>query len=156
MEFTRSIVMQQILEEEQTGIGAVMRDAEGDVMMAMCQTIEGSHEVEVKEAMVAKQALIIAIEGGLFRVLLETDNLKLSQHIKKKRVDRNNFGTIVKDILGLSERCESFKVSHVKRSGNMVAHQLAKVSKKYGEMRVWVEEAPEEVQDLVTVDFSHI
>ncbi|KAL2903057.1 3-methyl-2-oxobutanoate hydroxymethyltransferase [Bienertia sinuspersici] len=133
-----------------------MRDAEGDVMMAMCQTIEGSHEVEVKEAMAAKQALIIAIEGGLFRVLLETDNLKLSQHIKKKRVDRNNFGTIVKDILGLSERCESFKVSHVKRSGNMVAHQLAKVSKKYGEMRVWVEEAPEEVQDLVTVDFSHI
>ncbi|KAL2920830.1 Valine--tRNA ligase [Bienertia sinuspersici] len=65
-----------------------MRDAEGDVMMAMCQTVEGSHEVEVKEAMAAKQALIIAIKGGLFRVVLETDNLKLSQHVKKKRVDQ--------------------------------------------------------------------
>lgn len=47
-----------------------------------------------------------------------------------------------------------FFFSHVKRSGNSVADKLEKLSVSFGELRVWLEETPLEVSDLVLADCS--
>ncbi|KAL2903134.1 Transketolase [Bienertia sinuspersici] len=92
------------------------------------------------EALAARKALSIAMEAGLRKVILETDNLTLFQCLAKKRVECSAFGVIVKDILRLAKNCNYIAFSHVKREGNKVAHNLAKMSGNFEDLQVWMEE----------------
>ncbi|KAL2903917.1 Mediator of RNA polymerase II transcription subunit 14 [Bienertia sinuspersici] len=66
----------------------------------MCNTITGNFEVDIMEAIAARQALSIAIEAGFRRVILETDNIKLAHHLLMKKRDPAPFGNMVKTFLG--------------------------------------------------------
>ncbi|KAL2926351.1 hypothetical protein RDABS01_011624, partial [Bienertia sinuspersici] len=125
-----------MLEKNRVGIGAVMRDREGDVMASTCKQILGEYDVEVAEALAARHALQVALEIGLTKIILEVDNLKLCQYLKKDK----------KAPTGFASQCTDISFSHVKREGNKVAHHLAKLSGNFGELRVWIEEVPEMVQ----------
>ena len=114
-----------------TGLGGIMRDSVGEVMAATCVKMQGTYDVEVAEAMAARHALSIAIEAGLTRVILETDNIKLFQHLKHNRKENTSFGFIVHDILHLASLCTFIEFSHVGRSGNKVAHKLAQISRNF-------------------------
>ncbi|KAL2924063.1 hypothetical protein RDABS01_015554 [Bienertia sinuspersici] len=140
------------LEIGRTGVGAVMHDHQGDVLISTCDTIGGLFEVEVMEALAARHALTISLDSGLRKVILETDNLKLFQCLSKKRIECSTFGVIVKDILKLALNCSFIDFSHGRRGGNKVAHNLAKISGKYMEFRAWMEEVPNEVLDYVNLD----
>ena len=134
---------------QKVGLGGIVRDHVGDVMLATCDTMEGDFMVEEAEAMAARHALQIAIEAGCRQVVLETDNIKLFSHLKKGFCERTSFGRIVSDILKLVAICTSFSFSHVCRGGNRVAHILASQSKNFSEMKVWMEEVPNEAQMAV-------
>lgn len=129
-----------------TGLGGIMRDSVGEVMAATCVKMQGTFYVEVASAMAARHALSIAIEAGLTRVILETENIKLFQHLKHNRKENTSFGFIVHDILHLASLCTFIEFSHVGRSGNKVAHKLAQISRNLEELRVWIEEVPHDVQ----------
>ncbi|KAL2903139.1 hypothetical protein RDABS01_000958 [Bienertia sinuspersici] len=88
------------------GLGAMVRDHVGDVMAATCWYGEGSREVEVAEALASRHGLSIAIEAGLTSIILETDCIKLYQHLKKGKREASYFGKIVQDILHLAKRCK--------------------------------------------------
>ena len=70
----------------------------------------------------------IAVEACLRNVTIETDCVKLFSHLRKDTVEATAFGVIVHDILHLAKKCFSISYSHVKRSGNEVAHDLAKLT----------------------------
>ncbi|KAL2895371.1 hypothetical protein RDABS01_011280 [Bienertia sinuspersici] len=112
----------------------------------------GSKEVEVAEALAARHGLSIAIEVGLTSIILETDCIKLYQHLKKGKREASYFGKIVQDIIHLAKRCNCISYAHIKRSGNRVAHELAKISKDYSEMMVLIEEVPPSMHNYVMVD----
>lgn len=133
---------------------AVMRDSIGDVMASTCNTIPGQFESDVMEALAARHALSIAIDAGLRCAVLKNDNLKLFYCLAKPRNDFTTFAINVKDILCLVSGCTSIVYSHVKRSGNKVAHHLAKINRMFGELRVWIEEVPHEVHEFVMSDLS--
>lgn len=46
------------------GVGAVVRDSVGEVLMTTCKTEGGDCEVEVAEALAARHGLQIALEAG--------------------------------------------------------------------------------------------
>ncbi|KAL2933158.1 hypothetical protein RDABS01_016277 [Bienertia sinuspersici] len=122
-----------MLGEKRVGMGAVMRDREEDVMASTCKQILGEYEVEVAEALAARHALQIALEIGLTKIILEVDNLKLCQYLKKDKKEPTTLGKIVQDIKVLPSQCTDISFSHVKREGNKVAHHLAKLgSKEFG------------------------
>ena len=54
--------------------------------------------------------------------------------------------------LKLVATCISFVFSHVCRGGNGVAHLLARLSKNFSEMKVWMEEVPNEAHMAVLSD----
>lgn len=124
------------------GFGGIMRDAEGDVMVATCHHIGGVFTAEEAEALAARHALVIALEAGLRMTVLESDCLKLISHLKEGKRENSCFGNIVLDIMEIGESCTSLNFSHVSKIGNVVAHKLAKLSHSFGEIRVWIEEAP--------------
>uniref|UniRef100_A0A803MMD8 RNase H type-1 domain-containing protein n=1 Tax=Chenopodium quinoa TaxID=63459 RepID=A0A803MMD8_CHEQI len=115
---------------------------EGNMYKINCDAVMfsgGAFDVEVAEALGARHALKVAFDAGLRRVVLETDCLMLFTHLSKKIVEPTVFG--LKDILAISSLCTTVKLSHVRKQGNTVAHNLAKLSKSFTEMRVWIEES---------------
>ncbi|KAL2944065.1 hypothetical protein RDABS01_032412 [Bienertia sinuspersici] len=75
-------------EDGSYGIGGIMRDHEGDVMVAMCDRTQGNGDPEVAEALAARQALSIAIDAGLRNLVLEMDCIKLVRHLKQQKMER--------------------------------------------------------------------
>lgn len=55
---------------------------------------------------------------------------------RKRGEEVSYFGNIAQHILRLTANFRSYSVSHVKREGNRVAHNLAKTSGDYADMRV--------------------
>lgn len=113
--------------EKSIGLGAIMRDNIGDVMVATCDFEEGCFEVDIAEAMATRHGLRIALEAGLSKIILETDCMKLFYALQKGKGDNSMFGCVVKDILTLASLCTSISYSHAKRNGNLAAHKLDKL-----------------------------
>ena len=145
-----------MFELGKVGLGGVMRDHVGEVVAATCMVTNGSMEVEVAEALAARHAVHIAIDSGLTNIILESDNMKLIKHLKASIWENTSFGNVVADILWLGSLCNSIRYNHVRRKGNYVAHCLAKASKEYGSMRVWLEEVPEEIASGVMNDMLYM
>ncbi|KAL2937723.1 hypothetical protein RDABS01_021172, partial [Bienertia sinuspersici] len=133
-----------VAKEDRVGCGAVVRDCFRDVLVSMCNIVQGRFEVDIMEEIAARQALEVALDAGLRNIILETDNFKFFNQLSKKKADSIAFVLLIQDILKLGSTCQSIKFSHVKRSGNKVAHELAKLSEGFGELRVWVEDFPHE------------
>ncbi|KAL2940934.1 hypothetical protein RDABS01_029284 [Bienertia sinuspersici] len=145
-----------MFEDGSVGLGVIARDYMGDVMLSSSWRVQGVNAVDVAEAMAARHALKIAVEAGLRKVILETDCKKLVNHLKKGCCDLTYFGRVVSDILQIASVCNEISFSHVKRSGNLVAHKLARISKDYVDMIVWMEEVPSQVIDLVDHDVMNL
>lgn len=141
-----------IFPDGKVGFGSIMRDEDGDIIMATSNIQEGVFEVDEAEALAARHAVILAMESGMRNFELESDCLKLISHLKKGTKENSSFGNIVFDILELNKRGSNISFSHVCRKGNQVAHNLAHNSRKYGELRVWLEEGPADILSYVQND----
>ncbi|XP_021724334.1 uncharacterized protein LOC110691707 [Chenopodium quinoa] len=124
------------------GIGGILRDEEGVTVVVYCSTKNGKFDVAVGEPIAMRSSLKTIMEAGYRNFILETDNISLFHHLKKASTPPCYFGSLVKDILTLASRCKRCDFSFVKRSGNFVAHSLAKLSFSFSEYRVWLEEYP--------------
>ncbi|KAL2902094.1 Diaminopimelate epimerase, partial [Bienertia sinuspersici] len=120
------------------GIGAVTRDSMGEVMVSTCWQQNEIKEVEVGEANAARHALSIAIQAGL----------RSCYDLKKEVIEPTYFGVIISDILAIAKHCQHITYSHVKRGGNVVAHELAKLASSFVDMRVWIEEVLEQITNF--------
>ncbi|KAL2905636.1 Slit-like protein 2 protein [Bienertia sinuspersici] len=96
-------------------------------------------DLEVAEALAARQTLSIAIDAGLRHIVLEMDCMKLMRHLQQQKMENSSFGIIVNDILGLAKQCCFISINHVSRNANRVAHNLAQLSKNFQDLRVWME-----------------
>uniref|UniRef100_A0A803M9Q6 RNase H type-1 domain-containing protein n=1 Tax=Chenopodium quinoa TaxID=63459 RepID=A0A803M9Q6_CHEQI len=76
------------------------------------------------------------------------------QHLLKKSAPHTAFGLIINDILQLASECHLCLFSFVKRSGNCVAHEIAKLALSFGELRVWLEEVPAGISQFVMADLA--
>lgn len=139
-------------EDGRYGLGGIMRDEVGDIMVATCTVVNGNKNAEIAEALAARHALTTAIEAGLSRVILEVDNMKVYAHLKNGTKEQSCFGFIMNDIRALARQCSDIKFSHVGRNGNVAAHELAKMSCNFEGLRVWIEEAPHEIIRTVIDD----
>ena len=145
-----------VFEEGKIGCGGIMRDWLGKVMVATVWLGDGGMAVDEVEVVALRHAVKIAIEAGLRDLVMESDNLKLINHLKKGLKENTSFGNIVADILNLVCVCHRFVFNHVGRNGNRAAHKLAHLSREYSEMRVWIEEVPPGVLGDVLFDLSNL
>lgn len=136
------------------GLGGVVRDDVGDVVVATCNPVEGTFDVEIAEAMAMRHALMITLEAGFRDLVVETDNMKLYTHMYKSIHEATAFGKITNDIMYLSKSCNSCVFSFVKRGGNSVAHELAKSCSNISNMLVWLEDYPQVIDKAVKMDLE--
>lgn len=106
---------------------------------------------EIAEAKALLLALKLACHYGLQRVVVESDCLSLVSRLNKAALYFTELDNLLEDILLACSRLVSVQWLHVKREGNIVAHNLAKLL-PFGVEQVWFGCSPQEISPYVLSD----
>jgi ribonuclease HI len=136
--------------------GVVLRDHHGSFISGACHFFSLVSEPEQAELLACRMGLQLAKSLGLRKVVLETDCATAVVKMVDKELDRSIHGSIVEEIKGLLQDFEEVRVKHVRRSGNMVAHKLAKFSCIDKSCNRWVVVPPEYIVETLASDYAGI
>ncbi|GKU89382.1 hypothetical protein SLEP1_g3524 [Rubroshorea leprosula] len=137
------------------GVGAVVRDCNGEVIAAMSCRRQGTLRVEAVEAYGLRGALQWAYELGLRKIIVECDCAVVVQWLGSQHaVLLSELGGVLADCKGLMDRFNECRVQHVRRAGNQVAHELARRAEYIAGDEFWVEEVPDPIKAFVLNDMA--
>ena len=138
------------------GVGVVIRNALGQIMGAMSKKPElplGAVEVEAK---VFEEGLMLARDLGLNQVTLEGDAQVVTNALLGKCLPPTSIRTFVAGAKHWKQMVQVWKTNHVRRTGNVAAHLMARNAKLVSDCVVWVEDTPPIIQSQVTRDVLHL
>ncbi|KAL0303741.1 UNVERIFIED_CONTAM: hypothetical protein Sradi_6242200 [Sesamum radiatum] len=116
------------VNEGESGIGVVAHDSAGSCLAWLSHGLPNCLSPELVEAKAAREALSMAQRLHWRRIILEGDCLPLLQKLKSLREDYSATGPITSDIFHILSVFNCVSFSFIKRSGNSVAHSLARTS----------------------------
>ena len=108
--------------------------------------------MEHVEALAARRAVILVKELMLFQVCFEGDCQQVIQAINAPGACHTLFGHIIEEIRCFSSSLVSCSFIHVRREGNKLAHAFARRAVLSADTNVWVEELPNDLDDLFHSD----
>ena len=111
-----------------SSVGAVIRDCRGMVVAARSKVMNGMYEAETTEAIAVEEGVLLASERELNQVIIESDSLSVV-HAVNTSSNIGELGSIIQGITGLLRAFGSWKMKHLKREYNKVAHELAQIAK---------------------------
>ena len=114
------------VESREAGIGVMIRNSNGEVVVALSEKIPYPDSVEVLEALAARRVALFAVEVGIFQSVFEGDSEMVCNALKVADGGHPSIGQFVKDFLSIVSSLRTFSFSHTRRQGNSVAHALAK------------------------------
>ena len=139
-------------EEQEAGISVVIRNNEGQDLAALSEKVRLPASMEVLEMLAARRAATFARELGFSRVCFEGDAELVVKCFQSGSVSNALTGHLVKDFMSIRGYLQSSSIIHVRRQGNNVAHALARDARFSFPLRVWMEEVPPNIFNLVVKD----
>ncbi|XP_074328402.1 uncharacterized protein LOC141666310 [Apium graveolens] len=118
-------------DRNEAGFGMVARDSDGQLLEAKVLTQAEALAPVLTEAIAVKEALSWIDQKRWLPVILESDCLVVVQAIRSAAPMRSRFGEVISKCRNLVRRLNNIQLLFVKRSANMVAHQLARESYRY-------------------------
>ncbi|KAL0282834.1 UNVERIFIED_CONTAM: putative mitochondrial protein [Sesamum angustifolium] len=110
----------------EVGLGVIARDAAGACIWWKSVCKQGMYEPEMVEAFAAREAILLALRFGWRRIIIEGDSANLLLKLSEPSPDCSVLGPIVRDIKLLAFGFDQCLFSLVRRSGNKIAHCLAR------------------------------
>jgi hypothetical protein len=112
------------------GFGLIMRDHEGKFIAAKSIMRMGLWDSAASEALEAYFGVILGQEIGVQKMILEGDAKQIIDAIQEKDKQDSMIGHLIDDVRLSLENIPEWKVDHVYRETNRVAHGLAKLALK--------------------------
>ena len=112
------------------GIGVVIRDQQDRLLAALCKKIRAQLGVLEVEAKAYEAGVLLARQLGLNDGVLEGDSLTVSNALKRVSQPPTSAAAIVEGIHALGSDIRVVDYFHVRRTGNQLAHILARQAKK--------------------------
>ena len=134
-------------------MGVVIRNCRCMVVVASAKLLFATHWVEVTEALATEEGMLLACQIMLTQVILESDSLLVVQAISSNSL-HGDLWPIIQGILDLLSFVDSWKVKHVKRDYNRVAHELTKLARDSGTTQFQNRIKPPMLQHHLLVDRS--
>ena len=107
-----------------SSVGAIIRDSCGAVTAACCKYFQGHYSVAKVEALAVEAGILIAHNMKISQVIIESYAESTISDISAKLVD-GSLGHLYQGILAVLNSFSSWKIKHLKREYNKVAHELA-------------------------------
>ncbi|XP_042942878.1 uncharacterized protein LOC122277061 [Carya illinoinensis] len=131
------------LKNKKVGIGIIIRDENGDVLVAACGRRKYLHHPATAESLALRRAAEIYTELNYTKVILEGDAKGVIEAVNREAEDLSVYGNIIQEIKRYFRNRKEWEVRFVKREMNTVAHILARTALQFDTERIWIEEAPE-------------
>ena len=93
--------------------------------------------------------LVFAQELGLVDFVLEGDSEVVINSLRSNEVSFSLFGHLLESAKSMLVSSTCIKFSHVRRSGNKIAHNLARHARNVRGLLVWVEDVPPHLIDVL-------
>jgi len=137
------------------GLGAIIRDEMGLVMVSAEWEMSGYGDAQLAEAYALLQTVRLAIDCGFKRMVFEGDNEKVFNLVQNDISDiRSYLGRILNEIQKLQSQIDTCRFSVISRAANSVAHNLAHLAHS-DPNRIWIEEVPYSTQEVYFHDLAH-
>ena len=107
-----------------SSVGAIIRDSCGAVIAACCKYLQGHYSVAEVEALAVEAGISLAHNMKISQVIIESYAESTISDISAKLVD-GSLGHLYQGILAVLNSFSSWKIKHLKREYNKVAHELA-------------------------------
>ena len=115
-------------DERNSCIGVVICSCKGEILAATCKVLPASFSAEISEAFAVLEGVLLAVKMEVSHVIIESDALSIIQAINEG-VFGGELDHIVQDIWEVSSVFSWCSFLHLKREGNRVVHELAKVAR---------------------------
>jgi hypothetical protein len=133
------------------GIGCVVRDHAGVVVLAACRKLEHCRDATDVELAALEEGIRLTLQWTNARFFVETDCAEAVQLIKDSTPNTSVYAGRVAAIRELLRERDSY-VAKVSRELNCVSHGLAKLGRVHGRTELWLSNYPQEVADAVHHD----
>ncbi|BFG25763.1 hypothetical protein CerSpe_120370 [Prunus speciosa] len=134
------------------GLGVVIRDNMGDLMMAGYKGIHGMFSPKATELYAAILGLQIARQLGHLSVILEMDAKEIIMNLQSFEDSWLVEGVLVDEVKGLFNHFTHISCQFAPRECNQVAHLLAKQALLTQDFKVWLEDGPLWISDVLASD----
>ena len=135
-------------DHKPSSIGAIIRNSEGSVIAAMSKTLTAQFSVEEVEDIALENGVLLALEMNLTDVIVESDSLSVVQSVQKKEI-YVALGHIIQGTLSALSIFRSWRIQHLKRESNSVAHELSQLARASGVTQIWKGMDPPCIQFLL-------
>ena len=122
------------------GLGAIVRNDKGLVMVAYSQTIPLPTSIETMEVLAVRSVVSLTKELKFDQVIIEGDADVIIRAINSGGFSSSSFGHIIRDIKLLSSAFHEVSYSHTHRQGNRVAHRLTRMAYNFSPFQIWMED----------------
>jgi ribonuclease HI len=136
------------------GVGVIIRNHHGGALMGACHFFPRETDPERVELLACRRAVQAARDLGTRRMVLETDSAEVVSKLRKGELDRSVHGPLVEEVKVMIGEFEDSLVKHVRRSGNEVAHRLAKEGCRNKMCNTSVSSFPDYVLDVLARDIG--
>ncbi|XP_074324391.1 uncharacterized protein LOC141661307 [Apium graveolens] len=136
------------------GFGLIARGSDGALITA--KSVLHTHLVspDLADALTIKEALSWIDRMQWPQTILESDCLVAVQAIRSNTPMRSYFGGIIEECRSMLKRLHKVSLFFVKRSANMVAHQLARESYNYPDRSFDGRTVPAIIQNCIEMDLN--
>ena len=134
-----------------SSVGAIIRDSCGVVTAACYKYFRGHFLVVEVEALVVEDGILLTHNMKISQIIIESDAISTVSDISAKLVD-GSLGHLYQGILVVLSSFSSWKIKHLKREYNKVAHELAHIARVNEDSQVWVGDYPSVLLELVQAD----
>ncbi|XP_059453477.1 uncharacterized protein LOC132184014 [Corylus avellana] len=130
------------------GLGAIIRNHQGEVLAARSLTRVGLLEPAAAEALGALMAIQLARDMGYLSIILEGDAKVVIEAVLSNEPDWSRRGHLIDDIRTALTSFTQWKMAYVQRDANKAAHRLARMATAQSMDKVWTFDFPECIREL--------
>ncbi|KAL5566051.1 hypothetical protein UlMin_029215 [Ulmus minor] len=137
------------------GLGVVIRDSLGSVLGSVATPVSALVTVAVAEGWALERGATLARQLGFFAVSLESDCLEVIKALIQQTSFKSELGHVLDGITDVCNHFDEHNYLYTRRSGNQVAHNLAKLALSFDYEQTWPA-GPTCIATYVAADFQHL
>ncbi|KAF5475196.1 hypothetical protein F2P56_007026 [Juglans regia] len=141
---------------QKAGVGVVVRDENGQVVMTVSKSEHEVIEAESVELLAMFRGLQFSSQLGINKIILEIDNLLLVETLQASEESLSMLGNLISEVKNMLKQFQEHQVQHVSCMGNQVAHFLARHAWRVQDVEMWMHFVPFFVAQYIWLDNSHL